>query len=46
MSKFRESMYHSGHRELQDRFAGCRLADALEKHVRFEQFRDEDIQFI
>lgn len=40
------SMYHSGHRELQDRFDGRRIADALEKRRRLEQFRDEDIQFI
>ena len=40
------SMFHEGHRELQDRFDGRRMADALENHLRFEQFRDEDIQFI
>lgn len=40
------SMFHDGHRELQDRFDGRRMADALEKHRRLEQFRDEDIAFI
>lgn len=40
------SMYHSGHRELQDRFDGRRMADALEKHRRLSQFRDEDVAFM
>ena len=46
MSNQKKSMFHSGHRELQDRFDGRRIADALEKHRRLESFRDEDIQFI
>ncbi len=40
------SMFHDGHREMQDRFDGRRMADTLEKHRRLEQFRDEDIAFI
>ena len=39
-------MFHDGHRELQDRFDGRRLADALEKRKRMERFIDEDIHFI
>ncbi len=46
MSSQRKSMFHSGHRELQDRFDGRRVADALEKHRRIESFRAEDILFI
>ena len=46
MAKHSKSMFHSGHRELQDRFDGRRIADALEKHRRLESFREEDIQFI
>lgn len=41
-----ESMFHDGHRELQDRFDGRRLSDALEKHRRLPAFRDEDKVFI
>lgn len=40
------SMFHEGHRELQDRFDGRRTADALEKHRRLDKLRDEDIRFI
>ncbi|SHF56162.1 hypothetical protein EDD52_1583 [Primorskyibacter sedentarius] len=40
------SMYHDGHRELQDRFDGRRMADALEKHRRFSEFREQDVSFI
>ena len=40
------SMYHNGHRELQDRFDGRKMADALEKHRRLSQFREEDVEFI
>lgn len=46
MSDPNASMFHDGHRELQDRFDGRRMADALEKHRRLEQFRDEDVAFI
>lgn len=46
MPEPKNSMYHSGHRELQDRFDGRRMADALEKHRRLSEFRDEDVEFI
>lgn len=46
MTDLTDSMFHGGHRELQDRFDGRRMADALEKHRRLSQFRDEDIEFI
>ena len=46
MAKHSKSMFHSGHRELQDRFDGRRIADALEKHRRLESFREEDVRFI
>lgn len=39
-------MYHTGHRELQDRFDGRRLADALEKNICLECFGEDEIQFI
>lgn len=42
----RSSMYHDGHRELQDRFDGRRMADALEKHRRLSEFREQDVSFI
>ncbi len=41
-----KTMFHSGHRELQDRFDGRRVADALEKHRRLESFGEEEIRFI
>ena len=46
MSHKPKSMFHDGHRELQDRFDGRRIADALEKHRRLHALRHEDIQFI
>ena len=46
MTDLTGSMFHGGHRELQDRFDGRRMANALEKHRRLSQFRDEDIEFI
>ncbi|UWQ14809.1 pyridoxamine 5'-phosphate oxidase family protein [Aliiroseovarius sp. M344] len=46
MSSQPSSMYHDGHRELQDKFDGRRMADALEKHRRFSEFREQDISFI
>jgi len=39
-------MFHDGHRELQDRFDGRRIADALEKHRRLEEFGNDEIQLI
>lgn len=46
MSDHSNSMFHEGHRELQDKFDGRRLADALEKHRRFSEFRKQDVDFI
>ena len=46
MHKQSTSMYHNGHRELQDKFDGRRMADALEKHRQFSKFREEDVQFM
>ena len=42
----RPSMFHDGHRELQDRYDGRRLADALEKHRRLPEFGPDEIAFI
>lgn len=42
----RESMFHDGHRALQDRFDGRRLADALEAHRRLDSFGDEHREMI
>ena len=46
MKSKQTGMFHDGHRELQDRFDGRRIADALEKHRRLEQFGHDEIQFI
>ena len=46
MSEHLASMYHDGHRELQDKFDGRRMADALEKHRRLPEFREQDVSFI
>ena len=46
MSEQPASMFHDGHRELQDKFDGRRMADALEKHRRFSEFREQDVSFI
>lgn len=46
MKDTQTGMFHDGHRALQDRFDGRRMADALEKHHCVQQFRDEDIRFI
>lgn len=37
----RPSMFHAGHRTLQDRFDGRRVADALERHRRLDAFGDD-----
>lgn len=37
----RPTMFHDGHRELQDRFDGRRVADALERHRRLTAFGEE-----
>lgn len=46
MSSNSSTMFHDGHRELQDKFDGRRMADALEKHRRFSEFREQDVTFI
>lgn len=46
MSGHSASMYHEGHRELQDKFDGRRMADALEKHRRLSEFREQDVELI
>ena len=40
------SMFHEGHRALQDRFDGRRVADALEKHRRLAAFGPDQIAMI
>jgi predicted pyridoxine 5'-phosphate oxidase superfamily flavin-nucleotide-binding protein len=42
----RQPFYHEGMRELQDRFDGRRVADALEKHRRHDAFWDSDRELI
>ncbi|MEM1161836.1 MAG: pyridoxamine 5'-phosphate oxidase family protein, partial [Pseudomonadota bacterium] len=42
----RESMFHAGHRTLQDRFDGRRVADALEKHRRYDAFGAAQVELI
>ena len=41
-----KSMFHEGHRALQDLFDGRRVADALEKHRRLAEFGDEQRMLI
>ena len=41
-----KTMYHSGHRELQKKFDGVKLADALEKNNNQLSFQPKDIKFI
>jgi predicted pyridoxine 5'-phosphate oxidase superfamily flavin-nucleotide-binding protein len=41
-----DSMFHSGHRALQDRFDGRRVADALEQHRRLAEFGAEQRDLI
>ena len=40
-----KSMFHKGHRDLQDQYDGRRVADALEKHRRLSEL-DESLQDI
>ncbi len=42
----RPSMFHDGHRDLQDRFDGRRVADALETHRRLVDFGEDQRTFI
>lgn len=46
MTHVPDTMYHDGHRKLQDKFDGRRMADALEKHRRLAEFREQDISLI
>ncbi|MEM7429196.1 MAG: pyridoxamine 5'-phosphate oxidase family protein [Pseudomonadota bacterium] len=46
MTNSRDSVYHEGHRQLQDRFDGRRIADALERHRRLKQLGEDEIEFI
>jgi predicted pyridoxine 5'-phosphate oxidase superfamily flavin-nucleotide-binding protein len=39
-------MYHEGMRELQDRYGGRKVADAIEKHRKHVTFSPEDKQFV
>ncbi|WP_137703035.1 pyridoxamine 5'-phosphate oxidase family protein [Marimonas lutisalis] len=39
-------MFHDGHRELQDRYDGRRLADALETYRRLDQFGPDEVALI
>ena len=41
-----ESMFHDGHRALQDRLDGRRVADALERHRRLAAFGPEHVALI
>ncbi|MEM7188469.1 MAG: pyridoxamine 5'-phosphate oxidase family protein [Pseudomonadota bacterium] len=40
------SMFHAGHRTLQDRFDGRRIADALERHRRLAELGPDQIELI
>lgn len=41
-----DSMFHGGHRALQDRFDGRRLADALERNLRPSEFNSRHVRTI
>lgn len=41
-----DTMFHAGHRALQDRFDGRRVADALEKHRRYAEFGEQQREMI
>ncbi|MEM7056396.1 MAG: pyridoxamine 5'-phosphate oxidase family protein [Pseudomonadota bacterium] len=41
-----DSMFHQGHRTLQDRFDGRRVADALERHRRLAEFGPDQREMI
>ena len=42
----RDSMFHDGHRALQDRYDGRRVADALETHRRLAELGPEQVELI
>ena len=46
MDEVRRSMFHEGHRELQDKFDGRALADALEKKFRYDVLGPDEIELI
>lgn len=46
MTEDKSSMFHDGHRELQDKFDGRKLSDALEHRFRYEVFGQDDIELI
>ena len=46
MIEDRDTMFHAGHRELQDKFDGRKLADALEQRFRYDVFGQDDIELI
>ncbi|MEO0677543.1 MAG: pyridoxamine 5'-phosphate oxidase family protein [Pseudomonadota bacterium] len=46
MDDAQKSMFHDGHRELQDRFDGRKLADALERLYRYSSFGPDEIALI
>jgi len=46
MDEDKGSMFHGGHRELQDKFDGRALADALEKRFRYDALGPDEIEFI
>lgn len=46
MSGVRKPVYHEGHRALQDRFDGRRVADALERVRRLDVFGPDEIEMI
>ncbi|MEM6619602.1 MAG: pyridoxamine 5'-phosphate oxidase family protein [Pseudomonadota bacterium] len=46
MENRRKTLFHDGHRALQDRFDGRRLADALERQFRAETFAPDHIALI
>ena len=46
MSDDTHTMFHEGHRELQDRFDGRKLADALEERFRYDVLGPDEIELI
>ncbi|MEP1200902.1 pyridoxamine 5'-phosphate oxidase family protein [Tateyamaria sp.] len=46
MDEDKRSMFHEGHRELQDKFDGRALADALEKRFRYDALEPDEIALI
>ncbi len=40
------SMFHDGHRTVQDRYKGRKVADRLEEHRKHTEFTEDDKAFI